>query len=370
MEARILELEKLRGLSILAVILIHATVRSMNSYEANESEVVVLAVINLISRFAVPAFLVISGFLITKQELAADGNVAGIHRNRAERVLPPYVVWSTVYFMLFVMTGEQYATHQSLFMIYMEKLVTGRVGWHLYFLVLILQFYFLSFWGLGRKGQLSVLTLTLCGLAQVTFILLSYIAAFKNNIDSEFMRRALLYFQRYQQSCFPMFVLYFVFGRWLGANYQEVEKRLHQNQRLLAAALLMSGAFAFWEFWLMRTHGAVILPADWTVSVNIYAFLFILYILPRLKAVKQPTVNYLLIRLGALSFVLYLLHEPLLGYLVRAISKYVPYNSYLKLLILPVVLITSILISYVIYRICVIVLPSLWLRIIFGIKRG
>jgi peptidoglycan/LPS O-acetylase OafA/YrhL len=223
---------------------------------------------------------------------------------------------------------------------------------------------------LGKKGQVNLLTFMLCGLAQVTFILLSYLATFKNNIDSEWMRQALSYFQAHRRTLFPMFVMYFLFGRWLGANYQEVTGRLEKNRRLLVTALLVSGAIVLWESWLLQdwTHGTVTLPSDWSFSANIYAFLLILYALPRLKAVKQPIVNYLLLRLGALSFIVYLLHEPLLGYLMRAISYYVPSSNNLPLLMQPVLLITTILISYVIYRMCLIAFPSAWVRIMFGIK--
>ena len=372
MQARVPELDKLRGLSILAVILIHSTTRTMNSFETSSLDVIVLSAINLMSRFAVPTFLVVSGFLITRQELAGDGDIAGILRKRVQKVLPPYVVWSSVYFLLFVVTGEVYATQQSLFMIYLEKMVTGTITWHLYFLVLIMQFYFLSYWGLGKNGQVSLFTFTLCGFAQVTFILVNYLLAFENSGDSKLMGKALWYFQAYRHSLFPVFVLYFLFGRWLGANYKEVSDRVEKHQRFLFLALLLSGALAFCEFLLLRdwTHGAVCLPADWSISVNLYAFIFILWALPRLKAAKQPTVNNLLIWLGQLSFILYILHEPLLGYFVRGIAHYFPYANNLQLVIQPFLMMMIILISYAVYRIFINVLPSLWVKIMFGVKKA
>lgn len=120
-----------RFISILAVVLIHTTTRTleMTHYQLNQTSWTLL--LHQITRFAVPLFFLISGFVL---ELNHDNKVNywQYFKKRLNRIFIPYVFWSAVYFY-FV-----YTQHGSDFL---SALIYGSASHQLYFIPALLVFY-------------------------------------------------------------------------------------------------------------------------------------------------------------------------------------------------------------------------------------
>lgn len=124
-------IDLLRFISILAVILIHTTTKTleMTHYDLYQTSWTLL--LHQISRFAVPLFFMISGFVL---ELNYDNqaNYWQYLTKRLNRIFIPYVFWSAVYFY-FV-----YTRHGPDFL---SALIYGSASYQLYFIPALLVFY-------------------------------------------------------------------------------------------------------------------------------------------------------------------------------------------------------------------------------------
>ncbi|OIP04371.1 hypothetical protein AUK18_00180 [Candidatus Beckwithbacteria bacterium CG2_30_44_31] len=124
-------IDLLRFISILAVVLIHTTTRTleMTHYQLYQTPWTLL--LHQITRFAVPLFFMISGFVL---ELNYDNQASYWQYliKRLNRIFIPYVFWSAVYFY-FV-----YTRHGPDFL---SALIYGSASHQLYFIPALLVFY-------------------------------------------------------------------------------------------------------------------------------------------------------------------------------------------------------------------------------------
>lgn len=127
---RFRQMDGLRAAAALAVVMIHVSAGQTTAAEI---------VWNQLSRFAVPMFLVLTGFghagSITKDGLRERGLSAV--RRRLSRVLPPYFIWSAAYLALDAVCGTP---HEHL----LRDFLTGRAYMHLYYIFVLVQFILLS----------------------------------------------------------------------------------------------------------------------------------------------------------------------------------------------------------------------------------
>lgn len=368
MQSRLIEFDKLRGLAIVGVVIIHSAVHCRAMASEGLIGDIILVFLSQASRFAVPAFCVISGFFITREEVYGGRNSELIAYRRLKRVIPPYIIWSCLYYALFVVTGEAYATHQSLIVIFLEKLATGTVGWQLFFLVMIAQCYALCLLGVGRKGKFGKLSLVLLIGSQVLFIVFNYVAELRGIYAGSIPGFILGYFKAFSRSFFPMYVGFFVFGRWLGANYEDLAARLRRHKYAISMAAVLSYFVAMAEFFVLSkwTGGAISVPPDWNLTNNIFAFLLVLCLTMWLKGMKWNRADSKLVWLGKLSFIIFLLHEPLLGYVLKTLEGYTPVVTKSPLILFPVSVVLGIFLSVLCYDLICRFVPKHFQRYLFG----
>ena len=119
-------MDGLRAAAALAVVMIH-----VSAGQTTDAELVW----NQLSRFAVPMFLVLTGFghagALTEGKFEPQGWTAV--RRRLSRVLPPYFLWSAAYLVLEALCGTPHA--HPLF-----DLLTGGAYVHLYYIFILVQF--------------------------------------------------------------------------------------------------------------------------------------------------------------------------------------------------------------------------------------
>ncbi len=140
------EADFLRGIAILAVLVIHT---SWNSTMVNS--VSNLAVFNIVltifSRFAIPLFIFISSMVLSRKyyhKLAKRD----FYLKRLRSIIPEYVIFSMFYMLCEIAyTGEITSLNET-----MIKWLTGGYG-YLWFLVLILQLYILYPFIIGIYGR-------------------------------------------------------------------------------------------------------------------------------------------------------------------------------------------------------------------------
>lgn len=124
--------DKLRSIATLAVILIH--VSSMFIISPNNSLSIEYLFFNQLSRFAVPAFLVASGFGLVaskKYEL----NYLSFIKSRFKKILPIYIIASIIYYI--ISNGFQsLLTFKGLLIV-----ISGKSSYQLYYIPILIFFY-------------------------------------------------------------------------------------------------------------------------------------------------------------------------------------------------------------------------------------
>jgi probable poly-beta-1,6-N-acetyl-D-glucosamine export protein len=89
------QIDNLRAWAIIGVVIIHVT-----SYFTNVTEIsylpIALASLDIYAHFAVPLFVLISGFVLGLN-YTGNFNKSDFFKKRIHRILIPYLIWSAVY---------------------------------------------------------------------------------------------------------------------------------------------------------------------------------------------------------------------------------------------------------------------------------
>ncbi len=151
----------LRIVCILAVIMIHSTTKTLESVHLNITLASGALFLNQISRFAVPLFFMISGFVLEMNNKHLS--YFNYLKRRINRLLIPYIFWSAIYY-LFV-----YRTHTVGFV---DALIYGSSSYQLYFIPSLLVFYFI--FPLLRRIPLNTISLIILFIVQMIFLYHDY----------------------------------------------------------------------------------------------------------------------------------------------------------------------------------------------------
>jgi peptidoglycan/LPS O-acetylase OafA/YrhL len=145
----------IRGFAILAVVTIHVLSSLPGRVFAAFEHNALYIFIDQFCRVSVPLFLAVSGYgLMRKYE--NNWNLVTFFQRRILRLIPLYLVWSIGFWYLFRLIPEWYATAEPVPL--WQAIVFGS-DYHLYFVPLIFQFYFLFPILLSLVKRMPILTL-------------------------------------------------------------------------------------------------------------------------------------------------------------------------------------------------------------------
>jgi membrane-bound acyltransferase YfiQ involved in biofilm formation len=176
-------------------------------------------------------------------------------------------------------------------------------------------------------------------------------AVFGHSAGNLPLNQNLRYFVLFRRSCAPMFICFFLFGRWMGGYYEQFLQVLDKHKKLIFAGTGIFFGLSLVEFALLREWATVRVstPPDWTLTNHIFASMCTLCLLYGLRAVKHGRIDSMLIWLGRFSFTIYILHEPLLGYVSRIFNKFAPRLPGVDILLQPLLLSVTIGCCFAIY---------------------
>jgi peptidoglycan/LPS O-acetylase OafA/YrhL len=135
------EINFLRGFGVLAVIAIHTTgyFTEIKSYNT-------LVLLNLwtdiFSQFAVPLFILISGFVLARN-YRNDFSLTKFYKKRIRSIIPQYLIFSVLYTVFnnwVVMQSNPLSTNLSLLL---NNILHSNASYHLWFFLIIIQLYIL-----------------------------------------------------------------------------------------------------------------------------------------------------------------------------------------------------------------------------------
>lgn len=133
---KVYSVDAMRSISIFGVILIHTTTKVLEASHYDLVQYWPTLLLNQISRFAVPLFFLISGFVLELSYGAlADKEGFGLLKyikKRFSKILIPYLFWSLIYYFLIYTNNTE-----NLLLVFLK----GSASYQLYFIPSICIFY-------------------------------------------------------------------------------------------------------------------------------------------------------------------------------------------------------------------------------------
>ena len=300
MKERIKSIDLIRIISILAVLVIHTTTRTLEASKYNLVGFPVSIFLNQIARFAVPVFFIISGFVL---EYSWDNNLNYFQfiKKRLSKIFIPFVFWSGLYY-LFVYTQN----HEN----FIQVLLKGDSSYQLYFIPTLCIFY-MAFPLLHKIYRYLAMPLVLAFLI-VSQLYLLYHDYFVNTFKySDPIHVALLSYS------------FFIIGIVAGRNKDKIMNFIQRWKYIIFPATIFSGLYVFWEgrSRYLVTNNYFNFYSQWRPSVLVYSILIALtlfYIFEKV-VISQPEAGPPWA--GKLSFFVFFVHVAVLESFWSLIGK-------------------------------------------------
>lgn len=217
-------LQFLRGICVTAVIATHATAEysdlGMGWLAA------ALITINSLARFAVPVFVLLSGFYLSLN--SRNQHALRFYQRTLQFLVVPYVLYSFVYTLVFEMPLLPIAALPRTFL---RTLAFGNAAYHLWFMLMVLELYvvhpFLARWFRAQTHRGEVVLLAFC--VQVVWSLILHMELLPHDL---LLRLALVC------TWFVSHIGYFLAGYYLHEHADAVVGGLRKSRTIIVGAAL------------------------------------------------------------------------------------------------------------------------------------
>ncbi|WP_367344110.1 acyltransferase [Methanomethylovorans sp.] len=305
---RVLEIEYLRGFAILAVVAIHTTAHFTRMQNMNLLMIINI-IIDVFSHFAVPAFIFISGFVLSIKYNSSLSKKS-FYKRRARSIIPQYLLASFFYIFFGLYLVKDLFEIPSLKII-LFWLVTASSSYHLWFFALIIQFYLIYpyiiyfYEQFNLKKQL-ILFLLIMFLVQESWIYVKMMI----RMHSSLVINILL------ERIFCSHLFYFALGIYTSQNYDYVQKQVIKNKiKLITLNILFTLIISFYIIKGMMDFGKYnLIPILYLKIPNLLetiyfplTFLLLLLLGITIRDSNNLISNTILL-FGNYSFEIYLIH--------------------------------------------------------------
>jgi len=298
MKQYVKSIDSLRILSILAVILIHTTTRTLEAAKFNLAGFPLTIFLNQIARFAVPLFFLISGFVLETSS-GPDIGYFSFLKKRFSKIFIPYVFWSAIYYLLV------YSQNRENFFAILLK---GNASYQLYFIPTLCIFYLLFpllhriYRFIANKYILLIILFS-----QIWFLYQDYfVKEFK--FDDPVHIAILAYFL-------------FIIGIVAARKKDVINRFVHKWEHLLFVTAAGAGVYVFREgvSRFSATGNYLSYYSQWRPSILIYTVTLGLILFHIFENTKLQFS--LIQKLSRLSFLVFLIHVIILEMLWTTIGK-------------------------------------------------
>ncbi|KJR45691.1 Integral membrane protein [Desulfosporosinus sp. I2] len=296
------EINYLRGFGVLAVIAIHTT-----GYFTEVPQFNTLVLLNLwtdiFSQFAVPLFILISGFVLAKK-YRGDFSWIEFYKKRIRSIIPQYILFSVLYTIFnnkSVILSHSWSSNLKLFF---TSILKADASYHLWFFAIIIQIYILyplliKVYDFFRQRNRSELLITLLMILQTLWMVglhTHYLSGIKLNLIG--------------------FIFYFGIGIYTSDHYESLQKRFSRQTSvwLIAALALTLGSSFSIIIGLTTGYRYNTIPPYFFIGPELIYPIFrvltflLLYNLARSLVTKRSVLAKLVHNIGVYSFGIYLIH--------------------------------------------------------------
>lgn len=317
MKKRIEEADYMKGVAILAVILVHVTAFNMRAFDELTDGGIFFA-INQLGRFCVPVFFMISGlFMFYRYYENEPFPIKSFFKKRMTYIIAPYLIWSVIYLFYGRMVHPETAPRPGAQSI--EAIFTGGAYYHLYFLIVMVQFYVLLpvlIWAFRKFGGLTVIAFSLF-INVIAETMTWWEVVEKWPWLESYTENAMYYF--------PVWLFYFCLGCWIGQRVDRIYEFIKKVPLSATVILYLTSALAMLiESFARKQTGFF----NYSVIVySVFSLILLYHVFSKWKFSWLYT-------LGRYSFGLYLIHPMLLNLWSQISSKLFPAASWTEFFIM------------------------------------
>lgn len=130
----------LRGILCIFVLIIHTTANPSIELQPLSISSILFSIANTATKLAVPGFIFISGLTLAySYKERKINNIYLFYKKRFINVVIPYVIWTLIYYLVYIILYN----YEISLKFFLERLINGSMTYHLYFIIIIIQFYIL-----------------------------------------------------------------------------------------------------------------------------------------------------------------------------------------------------------------------------------
>ena len=321
---RLPAIEYMRGISMLGVIGIHIGSQYITNPLANVN---LVALFEIVTRFAVPIFFFISAFgLFYRLDLDAPFDYRNFMRRRFKTVLIPYLAWSILYL---VHDGWFYHVGFPAVDYLIKILFFGIAKYQLYFLVILLWFYALMPLWIAIVRRITPRGLIALLIAQTAFDYFSSynqpFNAYVYALPQDDLLRWFLYFRLNWLVLHYVFI--FVLGGWLAVRWERFEEFMRSNVKGISIAFVATliGMLMHYRY-IINVMG---LPPEAAINIAhqlspigiLYTIAASIFFFALFTTVDFGMLNGGLAMLGRHSYFAYLVHPLVITYLIWGLQS-------------------------------------------------
>ncbi len=334
---RIDEIEILRGLTFLAIVMQHTLAGFIYQPDIAKGSALAAAFLLTLVRYAVPMFIFITGLVLVYNYGEGEFHYGNFIKKRFTQILLPYFIWTIVYFVWVSFINGIPASDLGTVIRKVAKLTLSGEGYfHLWFMVVVLQIYLLFplFRGLLSRNKVrNIITLAVCFVFNVGLLALFQ---YKSPIIIESIQSPLLQtLYGYRDRIFVSWIFYFMLGAFAGLYVDRLRDFLKTTLKTNIFVYLWSFSLIFY-YLIKSSHistGSYILnnqltgPLNYMMVVFITSSLLMTYYLAMTFFMRHKHIRQILTTFGRYSLGCYFIHAGVLFYVDALVDKYMPWLS-------------------------------------------
>lgn len=281
--------QELKGLCIIAVILIHLPIGN----EADGTFNYWLSLRSIIN-FPVAMFIFLSGYFDKRvqQSRLVNNTVGNQIISRLKRLVPPYLVWSTVYLAFSYCLGQELSVTNVI-----TSYITGNAYGHLYYLIVLIQLTLLS--PIIFKMIKTNNKLWLYFSVSITFLWILFIY-----IYSFYYKKTLPLYA----TLFPAWLFFYYFGMYKRFESENQDK-IKKNRSIINLLMLLFFAIILSLFESNILYNYTKMAGFASSQIKFSSFIFVYVLIEfMIKIKKQNLAKTSLSKIGDYSFGIYLIH--------------------------------------------------------------
>ncbi len=318
---RLDEIVFFKAFCILAVLAVHSTSQVVMTLPPDSGMYMIYHWMNRFFKFGTPLFLFISAFTYFHayaRDVQKPFNWKIFMKSRINFVLIPFVIFSLLYYLVKRIVFPVDLSWSEQILTFFEQLVTGKTYTHLYYILVVMQFYVLFAWMIRpireRKTWLKWMFPVTLGV-HISFLIINH--------ELQWIEQ--------KGSLFISYLSFFTLGGWVGTFYSTILEwynQLKNKHKIIGYTTLgFFTAVGYATFTIMWSRQYAMYYKQLSLWIELSSLLYFLpmsilvFVFSRWVSKKTGRFIQFIRQIGEVSFGIYLIHPfVLMGYRALPIS--------------------------------------------------